>query len=83
MVPQRASPIRTGDLVLLTTNDHGTMALSLSSVRSIRGATLATTYQEQVQKKCLAIDYRNESGSEDTGLMKYLTLGITWAPSYK
>ena len=41
---------------------------------------------QQVQlkrKNCLSIDYKNESGTTDVGLMKYLTFGLTWAPSYR
>ncbi len=75
--------IQSGDLILFETTDNGLLALPLSSVRSIRGATLKTTYQHTVFKNCLSIDYKNESESNDTGLMKYLTFGITWAPSYK
>ncbi|CAF0887173.1 unnamed protein product [Adineta ricciae] len=73
---------RTGDLVLFETTDHGVMALSLSTIASIRGPTLQTTYQQKVVKNCLSIDYENRSNSVDTGLMKYLTYGLTWAPSY-
>jgi hypothetical protein len=71
------------NLLLFETTDHGLLALSLSDVQSIRGATLKTTYQRKTFKNCLSIDYTNKSGSTDIGLMKYLTFGITWAPSYK
>jgi hypothetical protein len=75
--------IQPGNLVLFETTDNGLLALPLSNVQSIRGATLKTTYQRKTFKTCLSIDYKNESGSSDIGLMKYLTFGITWAPSYK
>ncbi|UJR35070.1 hypothetical protein I4U23_027846 [Adineta vaga] len=74
--------IRFGDLVLFETTDHGLLALALSTIRSIRGTTLQTTYQHGIEKNCLSIDYRNDSASVDMGLMKYLTFGLTWAPSY-
>ncbi|CAF1322405.1 unnamed protein product [Rotaria sordida] len=48
----------------------------------VLGTSLKTTYQRKVFKNCLSIEYKNESESSDTGLMKYLTFGITWAPSY-
>ena len=75
--------IQTGNLVLFETTDNGLTALSISDIQSIRGATLKKTYQRKTFKNCLSIDYKNESESNDTGLMKYLTFGITWAPSYK
>ncbi len=68
---------------MFETTDNGLLALPLSNVGSIRGATLKTTYQRKIFKNCLSIDYKNETESNDTGLMKYLTYGITWAPSYK
>ena len=74
---------RSGNLVLFETTDHGVTALSLSTIVSIRGPTLQTTYQQKVVKNCLSIDYENRSNSVDTGLMKYLTYGLTWAPSYR
>jgi hypothetical protein len=79
----RPASIQPGNLVLFETTDNGLLALPLSSVQSIRGVTLKTTYQRKIFKNCLSIDYKNESGSSDIGLMKYLTFGITWAPSYK
>jgi hypothetical protein len=78
-----SSAIQPTNLVLFETTDNGLTALCLSNIQSIRGATLKTTYQRKTFKNCLSIDYKNESGSNDTGLMKYLTFGITWAPSYK
>lgn len=77
------SGIQSGNLVLFKTTDHGLQSFSLSDIQSIRGPTLKTKYQRKIMKNCLSIDYKNESGSNDTGLMKYLTFGITWAPSYK
>ncbi|CAF5100115.1 unnamed protein product, partial [Rotaria sp. Silwood1] len=74
--------VQLGNLVLLETTDNGLLALSLSNVKSIRGVSLKTIYQRKIFKNCLSIEYKNESGSNDTGLMKYLTFGITWAPSY-
>ncbi|CAF3344794.1 unnamed protein product [Rotaria sp. Silwood2] len=74
--------IQQGNLVLFETTSNGFLGLSLSSVKSIRGTSLKTTYQRKVFKNCLSIEYKNESGLNDTGLMKYLTFGITWAPSY-
>ena len=74
---------KAGDLLLFETTDNGLLALPLSSVRSVRSAILKTTYEQKVFKNCLSICYKNDSGSDDTGLMKYLTFGITWAPSYK
>ncbi len=68
---------------MFETTDNGLLGLPLSNVESIRGATLKTTYQRKIFKNCLSIDYKNETESNDTGLMKYLTYGITWAPSYK
>ncbi len=79
----RSPGIQPGNLVLLETTDNGLLALPLTNVQSIRGATLKTTYQSKTFKNCLSINYKNESGSSDIGLMKYLTFGITWAPSYK
>ncbi|CAF4446960.1 unnamed protein product, partial [Adineta steineri] len=73
---------KSGDLVLFETVDNGLLGLTLTSIKSIRGATLKTTYLHKISKNCLSIDYKNGSGSNDTGLMKYLTYGITWAPSY-
>ncbi|CAF0882267.1 unnamed protein product [Adineta steineri] len=73
---------KSGDLVLFETADNGLLGLTLTSIKSIRGATLKTTYPHKISKNCLSIDYKNDSGSNDTGLMKYLTYGITWAPSY-
>ncbi|CAF4363072.1 unnamed protein product, partial [Adineta steineri] len=73
---------KSGDLVLFETVDNGLLGLTLTSIKSIRGATLKTTYPHKLFKNCLSIDYKNDSGSNDTGLMKYLTYGITWAPSY-
>ncbi|CAF4606748.1 unnamed protein product, partial [Rotaria magnacalcarata] len=75
--------IQQSNFILLETNDNDLMALPTSSVQSIRGASLKTTYQRKVFKNCLSIDYINQSESSDVGLMKYLTYGITWAPSYK
>lgn len=75
--------IQPGNLVLFETTDSGLQALALSNIQSIRGATLKTTYQRKTLKNCLSINYKNETGSNQTGLMKYLTFGITWAPSYK
>jgi hypothetical protein len=77
------STIQPANLVLFETTDHGLLALSLSDTQSIRGPTLKTIYQRKIPKNCLSIEYTNKSGSTDTGLMKYLTFGITWAPSYK
>ncbi|CAF2075839.1 unnamed protein product [Rotaria magnacalcarata] len=74
--------IQQSNFILLETNDNDLMALPTSSVQSIRGASLKTTYQRKVFKNCLSIDYINQSESSDVGLMKYLTYGITWAPSY-
>jgi hypothetical protein len=82
-VTPSAPKIQPGNLILFETNDNRLLALPLSSVHSIQGATLKTTYQRKIFKNCLSIDYKNESGSSDIGLMKYLTFGITWAPSYK
>ncbi len=79
----RPPSIQPGNLILLETTDNGLLALPLSNVQSIRGTTLKTTYQRKIFKNCLSIDYKNESGSSDIGLMKYLTFGMTWAPSYK
>ncbi|CAF0987235.1 unnamed protein product [Adineta steineri] len=73
---------QSGSLVLFETVDNGLLGLTLASIKLIRGATLKTTYPHRVFKNCLSIDYKNDSGSNDTGLMKYLTYGITWAPSY-
>ncbi|CAF4163676.1 unnamed protein product, partial [Rotaria sordida] len=78
----RLPHVQLGNLVLFETTDNGLLALPLSNVQSIRGASLKTTYQRKVFKNCLSIEYKNESESSDTGLMKYLTFGITWAPSY-
>ena len=68
---------------MFETIDNGFLAFPVSDVQSIRGATLKTTYQRKNLKNCLSINYKNESTSDDIGLMKYLTFGITWAPSYK
>ena len=78
-----SSSIQLGNLILFETTDNGLLALPLSNVQSIRGTTLKITYQRKIFKNCLSVDYKNESGSSDIGLMKYLTFGITWAPSYK
>ncbi|CAF4416511.1 unnamed protein product [Rotaria socialis] len=74
--------IQQSNFILLETTDNDLMALPKSSIQSIRGASLTTTYQRKVFKNCLSIDYKNQSESSDAGLMKYLTYGITWAPSY-
>jgi len=79
----RPCSIQPVNLLLFETTDNGLLALPRSNVESIRGATLKTTYQRKIFKNCLSIDYKNETDSNDTGLMKYLTYGITWAPSYK
>jgi hypothetical protein len=71
------------DFILFETSDNSVLALRMSSVQSIRGPVLKTTYQRKVFTNCLSIDYKNDSGSTDIGLMKYLTFGITWVPSYK
>lgn len=81
--PPRAPSIESGNLILFETNDNWLTALPLSSVQSIRGATLKNTYEHKVFKNCLSVSYKNESDSNDRGLMKYLTFGITWAPSYR
>ncbi len=75
--------VQPANLVLFETTNHGLLALPLSDIQSIRGATLKTIYQRKTPKNCLSIDYTNQSGTTDVGLMKYLTFGITWAPSYK
>ena len=77
------SSVQPNNLILIDTTDNGLLALPLTDIHSIQGATLKTIYQRRTYKNCLSIDYKNESGSNEIGLMKYLTFGITWAPSYK
>ena len=78
-----SSIIQPKNLVLFETSDNGLLALSLTDIQSIQSAKLKTLYQHKTFKNCLSIDYKNESESNEIGLMKYLTFGITWAPSYK
>lgn len=77
-----STPIQHGDLVILQNNEE-ISAISLSSVRSIRGGTLKTSYQKKVFTNGLLINYQSTSKSNEMGLMKYLTFGLTWVPSYR
>ena len=82
----RSSPFQSGNLLLLTTADDDLLALPLSDVKSIRSkkdSPLNTNYSRKVKKNCLLINYKNQSGTNEPGLMKYLTSGLTWAPSYE
>lgn len=76
---------RSGNLVLLETTDGDQLALSLSDISSVRAkknSPFKTSYSRKVKKNCLEINYQNRSETKEQGLMKYLTFGLTWAPSY-
>ncbi|CAF0872030.1 unnamed protein product, partial [Didymodactylos carnosus] len=62
--------------------DRGLMAVPMSYILSIRSPNLKTNYQRKIDTNCLSIDYKNDTDTNGHGLMKYLTFGITWAPSY-
>lgn len=74
--------IQEGNLVMLKSND-GMTAVPLSDIKSIRGSILKNNYQKKVFTNGLLINYQSQSKSNELGLMKYLTFGLTWAPSYR
>jgi len=78
----RVISIQEGNLVIVKSND-GMIAVPLSDIKSIRGSTLKNNYQKKVFTNGLLINYQSQSKSNELGFMKYLTFGLTWAPSYK
>ena len=69
--------------VIVETAEHEIIGFPLESVISIRGKNLHTTLAKCTPKNSLTITYKNKSGTEAVGFMKYLTFGITWVPSYE
>ncbi|CAF1405098.1 unnamed protein product, partial [Rotaria sp. Silwood1] len=62
--------------------DKRIIAIPLNSIVSIQGENLKTTLTKKIVKPILQIYYKNKSNSNCQGVMKYLTFGITWVPSY-
>ncbi|CAF1618875.1 unnamed protein product, partial [Didymodactylos carnosus] len=69
-------------------NNHRLNVLPLANILSLRrNNNLKTTYHDYEIANCLSIDYQSSISEKDThtvgkGQMKYLTHGLTWAPSY-
>ena len=82
-VRPRPSVAQQGNLLLFETTSEGLLALPLSSVHSVRSALMKTTYQQPVDKNCLSINYQNSSRHNQPGLIKYLSFGLTWVPTYE
>ncbi len=59
------------------------IAISLKSIISVQGENLKTTWTQKIMKHSLQIYYKNQSNSNGWGVMKYLTFGIVWVPSYE
>ncbi len=78
-----SSQTQCGQMVILEKVNNETIALPTKSIISIRGKNLKTKFRKQIVKNCLSINYKNESNTNGKGLMKYLTFGITWVPSYE
>ena len=78
-----SSSLAKDHIILFETIDKEILALAFSSILSIRGKNLKTTLPKQTTKNCLSIDYKTESDTSGQGLMKYLTFGIAWVPSYE
>lgn len=70
-------------MIIFERANNEIIAIPLKSIISIRGKNLQTKLPKETIKNCLSIDYKNESNTNGQGLMKYLTFGITWVPSYE
>jgi hypothetical protein len=70
-------------MIIFERANNEIIALPLKSILSIRGKNLKRTLPKNTTKNCLSINYKNESNTNGQGLMKYLTFGIAWVPSYE
>ncbi|UJR18079.1 hypothetical protein I4U23_004979 [Adineta vaga] len=69
-------------MVVIKKTDNRTIAIPLKSIISIQGENLETTLTQEPAKKSLRIFYKNGSDSNGWAVMRYLTFGIAWVPSY-
>jgi hypothetical protein len=70
-------------LILFEKTNNEIIAFPLKLIISIRGKNLKTISRKETIKNCLSINYKNNSNTNGQGLMKYLTFGIAWVPSYE
>ena len=75
--------LKENHIILFETVNDEIIVLPLLSILSIRGKYLKTILIKETMKNCLLINYTNESNTNGQGLMKYLTFGIAWVPSYE
>ena len=73
----------TKKMVIIEKTDGKTISIPASSVVSVQGENLKTTFQERVGKYCFQIYYKSQSDSNGLAFVKYLTYGVTWIPSYE